>query len=274
MAKRTTKRNQAKAFSGNHQRSWLWGHHAVLETIQAGRWPILELYATSAAYAHSSELLDACAEQGVRLEMVSSERLEELSRSSEHQGLVARLGSFPYGDVESLLADLKGQLADQRGGDGQGTRMPLVVMCDRLQDSFNMGAILRCCDGTQTTAVIVGEREQAAMTPHVVRASSGAVNHLRIVRSGDLLETAHQLQQLGMELVAADSNATASLWGARLTVPLVLIIGSEAHGVAPELLALCGQRLSIPMLGQVSSLNAAVAAGILLYEIRRQGGQA
>lgn len=119
-------------------------------------------------------------------------------------------------------------------------------------------------------AVIIGDHAQVDVTPPVVRSSSGAVNHLSIVKVSSLIETVQRLKQLGFQIVAADANTDTGLWPAKLTQPTALIIGSEATGVQSELLAACDQRLWIPMLGRVSSLNAAVAAGVLLYEICRQ----
>ena len=249
-------------FSGNHQRSWLWGHHAVLETLATGVWPIHEIVSSANAFKQSSEVLAAKQAAGIPLEIVDSERLQQLTGSSEHQGLAVRLGPFPYQSLDSLSTRVQSS--------SPSDNVPLVVICDRLQDAFNFGAILRCCDGVNVTAVIIGDHAQADVTPHVVRSSSGAVNHLSIVKVSSLIETVQRLKQLGFQIVAADANTDTGLWSAKLTQPTALIIGSEATGVQSELLAACDLRLWIPMLGRVSSLNAAVAAGILLYEIRRQ----
>jgi 23S rRNA (guanosine2251-2'-O)-methyltransferase len=147
---------------------------------------------------------------------------------------------------------------------------PLVVICDSIQDSFNFGAILRSCDGVGVLGVIVGQRGQAEVTPHVVRSSSGAVSHVPIVRADDLIDATLRMQRLGFQVVAADANTKTGIWDADLSGPTALVIGSEAKGISPELLAICDRKLCIPMHGKVTSLNAAVAAGILLYEIRRQ----
>lgn len=253
-----------KSFSGNHQRSWLWGRHAVLETLQADRWPVLEIYVSPEALEQSSDLLDRQRRAGVPIEVVSATRLEQLCRSSEHQGHVIRMGSFPYLPLDQLASDVR------RGITEQVFPPPLVVMCDRIQDTFNFGAILRCCDGAGALAVVVGEQHQAEVTPHVARASSGAANHVPVARVGDTACAIGLLKSCGLQAVAADANVEQSIWHAPLAAPTVLIIGSEAHGIRPELLDQCDQRVCIPMRGQVSSLNAAVAAGIMLYEIRRQ----
>ncbi|MEZ6134828.1 MAG: 23S rRNA (guanosine(2251)-2'-O)-methyltransferase RlmB [Pirellulaceae bacterium] len=254
--------NRRTTFSGNHQRSWLWGLHAVTETLATGTWPVHEIFANPKAFELSNELLRSKQACGIPLLIVDSERLQQLTGSSEHQGLAIRLGPFQYQTLASLTTRLSAP--------PDAASVPLVVICDRLQDGFNMGAILRCCDGANVMAVIVGEHCQADITPHVARSSSGAVNHLAIVQVADLVATVKLLQQQGLQVVAADANKQTSMWSSELTQPTVLIIGSEAQGVQPELLELCDQRLWIPMHGKVSSLNAAVAAGILLYEIRRQ----
>ena len=255
------KQKKNRDFSGNHQRGWMWGHHAVIETLEAGTWPVNEIFANEKAFNQFSELLLLKQKSGIPFEVVSNERLEQLCNSNEHQGLVARMTAFPYQSIENL----KQRLSDRKNADS-----PLVVICDRLQDAFNFGAVLRCCDGTNVVGVIVGDHAQAEVTPHVARSSSGAVNHLSIVRVFDLVATAMMLKAKGFRIVAADSNTDSMLWNACLTGPTTLIIGSEAAGIQAELLQICDQRLCIPMQGKVSSLNAAVAAGIMLYEIRRQ----
>lgn len=263
-----------KKFSGNHQRSWLWGYHAVIETLAAGNWPVLEIYVTQSAYERSASILDQKDRQGIPLYLVSAERIEQLSRATEHQGMLVRLGPFAYKSMkeleEFLLPKLKDLESVELSVEKQQLDYPLLLMCDRLQDSFNLGAILRCCDGANVLAVIVGEKAQADITSHVARSSSGAVNHLPIVQTDDLVSAASRMKSLGLKILAADSNATASMWEADLKQPAMLIVGSEAHGVDERLLQVCDQRVVIPMQGRVSSLNAAVAAGILLYEIRRQ----
>lgn len=274
MVEPSRRKNKQSSFSGNHQRSWLWGHHAVCETLMSGKWPVLEVFATQEAFEQSSNLLITKRNKGIPVEIVAASRLEQLSRSTEHQGLVARLGSFPYQTMETFehliqkaIAAHTSQGANASVGD---SLPPLIVICDRIQDTFNFGAILRCCDGANVVAVIVGEHAQAEVTPHVARTSSGAVNHIPIVKTPNLVSAAKSIKSLGLQLVAADANTKASVWNSQLHNPTALVIGSEAHGVHPDLLSTCDQQLCIPMYGRVTSLNAAVAAGILLYEIRRQ----
>jgi 23S rRNA (guanosine2251-2'-O)-methyltransferase len=265
-------------YSGNHQRSWLWGHHAVCETLASGRWPVLQVLATQPALARSRDLLLAAQASGIPLEVVTPARLEELARTKEHQGLLARLGPYPYTSVEQFESELSTKINAYRSAaasiDAAQNRpsmaCPLVVICDRIQDNHNFGAILRSCDGTDVFGVLVGTRHQSAMTPHVVRSSSGAANHVKVVETQDLVACAARLQKLGIALLAADSTAGRTLWQTDLRPMTALVLGSEAFGIAAELMAICDQRVTIPMAGSVTSLNVAVAAGVMLYEIRRQ----
>jgi 23S rRNA (guanosine2251-2'-O)-methyltransferase len=119
-------------------------------------------------------------------------------------------------------------------------------------------------------AVIIGERSQVAVTPHVARASAGAVNHQTIVRVSSLTNAISELKQKGVRIGAASEKSEHVLWDADLKGPTAVVIGSEATGIDPQILSLCDLRIAIPMFGGVNSLNAAVAAGILLYECRRQ----
>ncbi len=260
-------KSAAATFSGNHQRSWLWGHHAVLETLQSGLWPVLEIFATREAFNESADLLNAKLQTGIPVDVVTAARLFELSKSTEHQGLVIRLGPYPYRSMASFESEMRRAIEAETA---QPTKPPLVVICDQIQDTFNFGAILRCCDGAGVAGVVVGERGQAEVTPHVARSSVGAVNYIPVVKSANLVSAALALKAIGFQVVGADGNTKQSAWASPLAAATTLIIGSEAAGISAELLEVCDQRLCIPMQGHVTSLNAAVAAGILLYEIRRQ----
>jgi 23S rRNA (guanosine2251-2'-O)-methyltransferase len=262
-----------KRFSGNHQRSWLWGHHAVLETLRAGLWPIAEVLVTAEVFAEASDLLHAKKNAGVSVSVVSAARLFELVKTQEHQGSVARLGPYPYqtlGQFESQLRQVIETQSAQPTSGGCRTRPALVVICDQIQDAFNFGAILRSCDGAGVLAVVVGKQHQAEVTPHVVRSSVGAVNYVPVVQVDDLVAAARRIQSLGFQLIGSEGNALQRAWSTPLNCMAALVVGSEAAGITPELLAICDQRLCIPMQGGVTSLNVAVATGILLYEIRRQ----
>ena len=257
-------RSPRKALAASHQRSWLWGRHAVTETLRAGRWPVVELLADEDLPEEERIALQSLAaghETAVRL--VPAKSLTDRCRADDHQGFLARMGEFPYGTLD----DLKSSVVD---APHMGATAPLFVICDRIQDAYNFGAILRCCDAMKVDSVIIGERSQASVTPHVARSSAGAVNYQSIFRVRELTTAVDVLQASRVKVVAATEKAVASLWDTNLRQPLAVVIGTESTGIAPELLGLCDLQVSIPMLGRVNSLNAAVAAGIVLCECRRQ----
>lgn len=267
MSRSSGRKSRRQQLDASHQKNWLTGLHAIHETLTAGVWPADKLYLEDAE-GDSGDLDDlARLASDVSLDVirVSRERITELCHSRHHQGAAARMGTFPYRDM--------GFLEQALSDDGEHSLPACVVVCDRIMDAHNFGAILRCCDAMKVTAIVIGETEQVGVTPHVARASSGAVNYVPIARVADLTSTCRTLGTLGLALAAASEKSEGEVWTADLNRPLTLVIGNEARGVSSELLNLCELHLRIPMMGQGESLNAAVAAGTLLYEIRRQHAQ-
>ncbi|MCA9085396.1 MAG: 23S rRNA (guanosine(2251)-2'-O)-methyltransferase RlmB [Planctomycetaceae bacterium] len=254
------RKSRRKQLDVSHQKNWLTGRYAVMEALRAGRWLPDELYAVDDLPEElQSQLNQLHRNHPCPLHIVSHERLTQLCHSSHHQGIAARMRPYPYYpeiDLPRLIQS--------------ASSPPLLLLCDRIQDTFNLGAILRCCDAMSVTAVVIGHRDQAGVTPQVARSSSGAVNHVPIIRSDNLNTFVESLQKQQFLIAAASEKSPEDCWSQPLNAPLALIIGSEAHGVDDQLLQQCDLRLRIPMLGNVESLNAAVATGILLYEIRRQ----
>ena len=240
-----------------------------MEMLAAGRWPVLELLVDE---NQSGPAFDECyqliRENDLTYSRVTARRLAELCKSEDHQGFLAQMAEFPCGTFDDLQQALQSPPEDAEPG--LPTLQPLYVVCDRLQDAHNFGAILRSCDAMRVDGIVIGEKSQASITPHVARASSGAVNHLTIYRVPSLGDAVTLLKSRQVKIVAATEKSEHSLWQADAHSPLAVVIGSEAIGIAPELLAECDMQVAIPMLGGVASLNAAVAAGIVLYECRRQ----
>lgn len=244
---------------GNHQRCWIWGRHVVRETLRAGRWTPLELWlADRLPVAELDEARHLAAARGctVTVTVTESEQLTKRCRSAEHQGYVARMPPFPYDSPDDLLAPRPGT--------------PLFVVLDRIQDPFNFGAILRCADALGVDGVFVDATGQVEVSSQVARSSAGAVNHLRIAEAGDLPGVLARMRREGIAVVAADAEADREVFDCDLRRPTAIVIGNEGTGLRPEILAECDERVRIPQRGHVASLNAAVSAGILLYEAARQ----
>ncbi|MCA9061791.1 MAG: 23S rRNA (guanosine(2251)-2'-O)-methyltransferase RlmB [Planctomycetaceae bacterium] len=266
-------RGKSRTFAGNHQRSWLWGRHAVEETLAGGRWPVLSLTIDEQRRSDFSDLMQSAEQSGLRFDFASPERLTQLCGSSDHQGVIIRLGEFPCFDLTDLRQSASDALVAPRTSASAVTTagfQPMYVLCDRIQDAHNFGAILRCCDAMAANGVIIGSSQQATPTPHVARSSAGAVNHIDLFRVDCLVEAVEQMAQLGFAIVGATEKTQQSLWECNLRQPVVLVVGTESTGIGTELLQRCSTQVAIPMMGRVNSLNAAVAVGILLAEIRRQ----
>jgi 23S rRNA (guanosine2251-2'-O)-methyltransferase len=255
---RRAKKASAKAsLMGNHQKCWLWGRHSVMELLRTDRWQPLELgISHSLPESLSHEVTQWAADHNCPLEVWNDSEIEARCRASDHQGLIARMPEFPYLAVdEALLA------------------MPTNAWCtllDGIQDPFNFGAILRSAEVLGASAAFIGTEQQCGVTAQVVRSSVGAVLHLPLAQGENVCEIARSLQARGIQLCGASEKATRSPSEIDFRLPTCLVIGNEGRGISAPLLAMCDQMIAIPQSGQVGSLNAAVAAGILYYEAGRQ----
>lgn len=246
-----------KRLLGSHQKCWIWGRNAVVETLAAGRWEILDLHLSSSlGPAELEDAVSLARSRGIAPQVGSPDSLTDLCRSSEHQGYLARMTEFPY----SAEDDVCGALPPR----------PAVAVLDSLQDPYNFGAILRSAEILGVNAVFIGEREQVGVTSMVVRSSAGAVNRIPVVRVESLESLAARLKERGMRLAAASEKGVKPVFECRLTGACAVIVGNEGKGVRPELIAMCDDVLRIPQVGKIGSLNAAVAASLVFYEILRQ----
>ncbi len=241
----------------NRPGDWIWGRRAVLETLRGGRWPIRGLWVSERIEEDVAEELRGLAEQlDVELQKADGEEIRARCHTDQHQGVLARMGEFPFLSLESMLA--------------QADDPPLWLLLDAVQDPHNLGAILRSAEILGVDGVVVSGNH-APINGHVARSSAGAANHVRIARSANLVALVMQLRRDGVTVLAAvaggDSRAARSC---DLAGPVALVVGNEGHGVAEDVLEICDGRIGIEQSGRTESLNAAVAAGVLLYEVDRQ----
>ena len=245
------------AVMGSHQRCWIWGRQAVMETLRSGRWRPLEVRIDERLPAKErDEALRHAERLGVEVAVSPASALERLCHSAEHQGFLAKMPPFPYEKASDLLQ--------------RRAKRPFYVVLDAIQDPFNFGAILRSADAFGVDGLFVGAHRQAEVSSLVVRASSGAVNHTHLAQAEDLPELFQQLKQSGICIVGTSPTARRDVSQVDFKKPTALVLGNEAIGIRPEILELCDERIAIQQQGTVGSLNAAVAAGILFYEVSRQ----
>lgn len=242
---------------GNHQASWIWGRHLVLETLQARYWPILELLvANELPDSELTEITRLAAESDVSVERVARQSLVSRCRGEDHQGYAARMAEFPYATPDAIL--------------GKPSPWPMTIVLDRIQDPYNFGTMLRSAEIFDAAGVIIGTREQVGVTSQVARSSVGAVNRLPIARVSDLAEFLGTLGDSSTVVVAASEKAEVSISDFDFRQPFVLVIGNEGRGISDEVSAHCRAAVRIPQQGTLNSLNAAAALAIVCYETRRQ----
>ena len=258
MVERSRHRGKRKQkLLSSHQRCWIWGRNVVLETLRAGRWPIVELRLCDTLSRENLQSARRMAtELKVPLCVESFVSLTKRCRSKEHQGYLAKMRPFPYTDLADVL--------DER------SVRSLYVLLDSIQDPYNFGAIVRSASVLGVNAIFVASEGQSEVTSQVARSSAGAVNHIPIVRVDNLVALAEQLQALDITLVASTQTAECPLFEFDFCRSCAMIFGNEGTGIREALLAVCDHRVRIPQTETMDSLNAAVSAGILFYEARRQ----
>jgi 23S rRNA (guanosine2251-2'-O)-methyltransferase len=239
---------------------WIGGRRPVVEALAAGRRAARLLVARSARPGPElNEILAAARGALVPVETVDANRLRQLAGFDGHQGVVLEVGERRFADVDELLAT-----ATRREHD------PLLLILEHLQDPTNFGTLLRSAEAAGADGVIFPERGAAPLSAAAVKASAGASEHLLLARVDGLGETAHELQQRGIRLIAADQDAPTAAWDADLIGPIAIVVGSEGSGVSGAMRRRCDLLVHFPMAGRIASLNAATAGALLLFEVVRQ----
>lgn len=217
-------------------------------------------------------VLDGCQDGPVRsiirearktdtiIQFVEKIRLDQMSETGHHQGVIAMTASYAYAEVEDML-----KKAEERG------EPPFLILLDNIEDPHNLGAIIRTANLAGAHGVIIPKRRAVGLTATVARTSAGAVNYTPVAKVTNLGQTIDQLKKEGLWFVCADMGGT-SMYGLDLKGPIGLVIGNEGEGVSHLVKEKCDFNAAIPMKGDIDSLNASVAAGVLAYEIVRQRG--
>ena len=196
--------------------------------------------------------------RGTMIRFVDKERLDHMSENGHHQGVIAVAAAYHYAEVEDLFAE-----AEKKGED------PFFILLDNIEDPHNLGAVIRTANLAGAHGVIIPKNRAVGLTATVARTSAGALNYTKVARVTNLVRTMEDLKKRGMWFACADMDGTC-MYDLNLTGPLGLVIGNEGAGVGRLVKEKCDMVASIPMKGDIDSLNASVAAGILAYEVVRQ----
>ena len=234
------------------------GRNAVLEAFRSGKC-VDKLF-----------ILDGCQDGPVRtiarearktdtiINYVSKERLDQLSETRAHQGVIAQVAAYEYATVEDILAK-----AEEKG------EPPFIFLLDNVEDPHNLGAIIRTANLAGAHGVIIPKRRAVGLTSTVAKTSAGAINYTPVAKVTNLVRTIEELKEKGLWFVCAGMGGD-TMYQLNLTGPIGLVIGNEGEGVSRLVREACDFTASIPMKGDIDSLNASVAAGVLAYEIVRQ----
>lgn len=238
---------------------FLAGRNAVLEALKSER-SINKLFVQQGQSTGSiRELIALARDKKIIIEEVSISKLNALVKDVKHQGVVATVAPVAYAELEDVLALAKAK--DQP---------PFLILLDELQDPQNVGAILRTANIAGAHGVLITKRRSCPLTGTVAKISAGAIEHTPVVQIGNVAQTLEQLQKQGLWVVGADMDGAADYFASDLTGPIVLVIGGEGKGLGRLVKEKCDILVKIPMFGQITSLNASVACGILAFDIVRQ----
>ena len=235
------------------------GRNAVIEALRAGR-AIDKIYL---ARGETDSTLGHIASKGRSAGAVVVEadrrKLDQMSRTKAHQGVIAIASATEYSTIPQILASAKERQED-----------PFIILCDEISDPHNLGAIIRTAEAAGAHGVIIPKRRSAGITPVVEKTSAGAVFHLPVARVSNLVSAIKELKEAGLWIYGSAADGTSPLWSTAFSGPTALVIGSEGNGMSRLVREACDYIVSIPMAGKVGSLNASVSAALLIYETMRQ----
>lgn len=233
------------------------GRNAVFEALQSGRPIDSVLIARGNTGGPVGRILALCRERDVTIKECSPAKLDAMCAGMNHQGVACIAAAHEYAEVEDILA-----AAEQKG------EPPFILVADEISDPHNLGAIIRTAEGAGMHGVIIPRRNAAGLTAAVAKAASGALEYMPVARVSNLVATVEKLKKQGIWVYGADMDGTP-YYQTDFSGACALVIGSEGTGISRLLKEKCDHIVSIPMAGRISSLNASVAAGILMYQAAR-----
>ena len=234
------------------------GRNAVMEAFRSGK-TIDRVYVRKGCQdGPINSILREARKHDTLVNFVAKERLDQMSETGKHQGVIASAAAYAYAEVKDML-----KLAEEKG------EPPFLFLLDDIEDPHNLGAIIRTANLAGAHGVIIPKRRAVGLTATVARTSAGALNYTPVAKVTNLSATIEELKEKGLWFVCADMGGT-TMYDLNLTGPIGLVIGNEGDGVSRLVKEKCDFVASIPMKGEIDSLNASVAAGVLAYEIVRQ----
>ncbi|MGI1691970.1 23S rRNA (guanosine(2251)-2'-O)-methyltransferase RlmB [Thermoanaerobacter uzonensis] len=233
----------------------IFGRNPVIEAIKSGK-EIEKIYVSKTAGGNISKIINFAKEAGIVVSTTDNDTLSKLAGGRNHQGVVALSAVYQYFEVENLL-----EYAEQK------KEKPFLLILDEITDPHNLGAIIRSAEAFGVHGIIIPKRRAVGVNATVVKTSAGAVEYMRIAKVSNINNTIRDLKERGVWIVGTDVNAEKSFEELNYDFPVAFVIGNEGKGVSKLVLQNCDFIVKIPMKGKINSLNASVAASILIYQV-------
>ena len=234
------------------------GRNPVFEAL-SGELPIEKIYISETAHGSQiSKIINEAKRRGIQFKNVSADRIDELAQTDTNQGVVAIASAVSYCSVDDILAS-----ADQKG------EKPFIIICDEITDPHNLGAIIRTANAVGAHGVIIPKNRAVGVNAVVFKTSAGAAAHTKIAKVGNLTQTINELKSRGVWITGADMGGN-TMYDEDLKGSIAVVVGSEGKGISKKIKENCDFLVSIPMNGEINSLNASVAASVVMYEVLRQ----
>ena len=233
------------------------GRNPVMEAIKAER-EIDSITIAKGAEGSIKKIVGMAKDRGILIKYADKKKLDEMCESTNHQGVVAIVSEYGYYELDELIEHCKSK-----------DESPFLIILDGITDPHNLGAIIRTADAVGAHGVIIPKRRSVGITPVVVKSSAGAVEHVPVCRVSNIVNTIKELKEHGLWIAALDM-AGDSVYKSNMTGPIALVLGSEGKGISRLVKENCDFAVKLPMEGKVSSLNASVAGGVVMYEVLRQ----
>lgn len=239
------------------------GRNSVLELLDSGKDINKIFIAKGERHGSINKIIAIAKERGVVTVEVDKRKLDELSASRNHQGVIATVPPFEYCEVEDILEEAK-----------KREEVPFIIILDGIEDPHNLGSIIRTAETAGVHGIIIPKRRAASVNSIVNKVSAGAVEHMKIARVNNINETIKYLKENDIWVCGTDMDTNTVYYEQDMTMPIALVIGSEGFGMSRLVKENCDFLVKIPMKGKITSLNASVSAGIVIYEIVKQKNRA
>ncbi len=235
------------------------GRNPVMEALKSGREIDKILVAKGTEGGSLIKIIGKAKDKGIPIQYVDRQKLNEMSDSNVHQGIIATVAAYEYCHIDDIF-----DAANKKGKD------PFIVILDEIMDPHNLGSIMRTADAVGVDGIVIPKRRSVGLTSTVAKSSAGAIEYVPVAKVSNIAQTIDRIKEKGVWVAGADMSGEKEHYNMDLKGPLALVIGNEGQGMSRLVKEKCDFLAKLPMVGQVSSLNASVAAAVLMYEVYRQ----